>query len=371
MKRALFAWLEARFNLTEMFSLLTSFGLFPSELDTRRPLREALDDALGRPLPSYARWPRVLGLLSFILFLFVGVTGILLAFYYEPTAAQAFGSVTTIVRDVNFGWLVHQTHRWGAMVLLGILLLRLWRFYFQGLYKTPREAIWIVAVLTFLAATHADLTGRLLVWDGRGYWTTVRAVEILFMLPVAGPLFAALIGGTDIDSLVLTRFYVLHAMVLPAILLLLFYLHFSSVRRVGLSPGTGAGRTGQRAFKVYLYNLLILTALIFGGLITLATLLPERFGVAADPLSTLPGARPPWYLLAAHGLVETLPAIVPRTLRGLAVEAILLACVLLPFLDRSPGRTARERRVAILAGVVVLTLWTAFTVIGYRLEAGR
>jgi ubiquinol-cytochrome c reductase cytochrome b subunit len=370
-KRPLLAWLEARFNLTEMFSLLTGFGLFPSELDTRRPLGEAIDEALRRPLPSYARWPRVLGLLSFILFLFVGLTGILLAFYYQPTASEAFGSVTTIVRDVNFGWFVHQTHRWGAMALLGMLLVRLWRFFVQGLYKPPREAIWIVAVLTFLVATHADLTGRLLVWDSRGYWTTVRAVEILFMLPGLGPLFAALIGGTDIDSLVLTRFYVLHALVLPAFLLVLFYLHFSSVRRVGLSSASGTGHTGRASYRVYLYNLLILTVLIFGGLITLATLLPERFGTHADPLSTLPGARPPWYLLAAHGLVESFPAIVPRALRGLAVEAILLVCLLLPFIDRSPGRTARERRTVLALGLTVLLLWTVFTVIGYRLEAGR
>jgi quinol-cytochrome oxidoreductase complex cytochrome b subunit len=370
-KRPLLAWLETRFNLTEMFSLLTGFGLFPGELDTRRPLREAIDEALGRPLPSYARWPRVLGLLSFILFLLVGFTGILLAFYYQPTATDAFGSVTTIVRDVNFGWFVHQTHRWGSMVLLGLLLVRLWRFFVQGLYKAPREAIWILAVLTFLAATHADLTGRLLVWDARGYWTTVRAIEILFMLPGVGPLFAALIGGTDVDSLVLTRFYVLHALVLPGLLLVLFYLHFSSVRRVGLSPAGENGRGGRGSYRVYLYNLLILTVLIFGVLITLATLLPEPFGVRADPLSTLPGARPPWYLLAVHGLAESFPAIVPRALRGLAVEAILLACLLLPFIDRSPGRTARARRVALALGFAVLLLWVAFTVVGYRLEVGR
>lgn len=370
MKRTWLAWLEERFNLTEMFSLLTGFGLFPSELDSRMPLREALDEALARPLPSYARWPRVLGLLSFILFLFVGLTGALLAFYYQPTASEAFASVTTIVRDVSFGWFVHQTHRWGAMILLWILLLRLWRFFFQGLYRAPREAIWIVAVLTFLVATHADLTGRLLVWDARGYWTTVRAVELLFLLPGLGPLFAALIGGTDIDSLVLTRFYVLHAMVLPALLLALFYLHFSSARRVGLSPTAGEGRAGRGAYRVYLYNLLILTVMIFGGLITLATLLPERFGVPADPFTTPPGARPPWYLLAAHGLVESLPAIVPRWARGLAIEALLLACLLLPFLDRSRGRTARDRRPALAIGALVLLLWIAFTAVGYRLEAG-
>ena len=371
MKRPLLAWLEARFNLTEMFSLLTSFGLFPSEIDTRRPLAGALDEALGRPLPSYARWPRVLGLLSFILFLFVGLTGILLAFYYQPTASEAFASVTTIVRDVNFGWFVHQTHRWGALVLLGMLLVRLWRFFIQGLYRTPREAIWIVALLTFLAAAHADLTGRLLVWDARGYWTTVRATEFLFLLPGIGPLFAFLVGGTDIDSLVLTRFYVLHVLLLPALLLALFYLHFSSVRRVGLSPAGETGSAGRGTYRVYLLNLLILTVLIFGALITLATLLPERFDVPADPLSTLPGARPPWYLLAGHGLVESFPAIVPRPLRGAVVETVLLACLLLPFLDRSRGTRLKDRRVVLALGLVVLVLWAAFTVIGYRLEIGR
>jgi len=369
--RRLLAWLETRFNLTEMFSLLTSFGLFPAELDTRRPVKEAVGEALRAPLPSYARWPRVLGILSFILFAFVGLTGALLAFYYQPTASEAFGSVTTLVRDVSFGWFVHQTHRWGAELLLWILLVRLWRFYFQGLYKPPREAIWIVAVLAFLVATHADLTGRLLVWDARGYWTTVRAVELLFILPGLGPLFAALIGGPDIDSLVLTRFYVLHAAVLPAVLLFLFYLHFSSVRRVGLSTVAGEARSGRGAYKVYLYNLLILTVVIFGGLITLVTLLPEPFGVPADPFSTLPGARAPWYLLAAHGLVESFPAIVPRWLRGLCIEAILAVSIFLPFIDRSPGRAARDRRRAIAAGAAVVLLWIAFSWIGYRLEAVR
>jgi len=74
-EKSLRGWLEERFNLTEMFSLLTSFGLFPAELDARRPLREAVDEALSRPFPSYARWPRVLGILSMLLFVFLALTG--------------------------------------------------------------------------------------------------------------------------------------------------------------------------------------------------------------------------------------------------------------------------------------------------------
>lgn len=363
------AWLERRFNLTEMVSFLTSFGVFPAELDTRRPVREAIDDAMRRPLPSYARWPRVLGLVSFLLFLFLGVTGALLAFYYQPTESEAYRAVTSIVRDVSFGWFVHQLHRWSARLLLVILLVRLWRFFLQGTYKAPREGLWAVALLTFLVATHADLTGRLLPLTTSGYWTTVRALEVLYALPALGPTFSFLIGGTSVDSLMLTRFYVLHVCFLPATLLVLFYLHFNGVRRVGLSALPREDRSPGETPKVQMYNLVILMVLIFGGLVTLVTLLPAPFQEAADPAATPPGARPPWYLLAPYALIELFPDWLPRWTGGLAVELILVGSILLPFLDRSGGRTARERRVAIAAGLGVLLLWAALTWHGYSLEA--
>ena len=365
------AWLEERFNLTEMFSLAASFGLFPSELDTRRPFKEALRDAIHRPVPSYGRWPRVLGIVSLLLFAFLAATGALLVFYYQPTASEAYRSVTTIVRDVSFGWFLHQAHRWGARLLLVILLVRLWRFFFQGVYRKPREALWIIALLTFLAATHADLTGRLLTWNAEGYWTTVRALEVLYALPMIGPLFSFLVGGPRIDSLVLTRFYVLHVVVLPVFLLGLFYLHFSGVRRVGLSSVTAETRPVGGALKVHIYNLLILSALLFGALVTLVTLLPAPFIAPADPFTTPPGASPPWYLLAAYGLIELFPASWPRWLPGLTVEVTLILALLLPFLDRSDGRRTRQRRMAIALGGVVLVTWALFTWYGYHLEVGR
>src|SRR5512143_386325 len=126
------AWLEARVNLTEIVSFLSVFGLLPTELDTRKPLKAALSEALRQPLPSYARWPRVLGILSFILFLFLGLTGMMLAFYYQPTADTAYGSSTLIARDVAFGSLMHQVHRWAATLFLIILGLRVVRFFFSG-----------------------------------------------------------------------------------------------------------------------------------------------------------------------------------------------------------------------------------------------
>jgi quinol-cytochrome oxidoreductase complex cytochrome b subunit len=370
-RRSLIAWLEERFNLTEIVSFLTCFGLLPAEIDTRKSLRDAMDEALHRPLPSYSRWPRVLGILSLLLFAFLGLTGAMLAFYYEPTVSGAYASVTTLVRDVSFGWFVHQVHGWGAQLLLLILMVRIWRFYAQGMYKPPREAIWILAVLLFLVAIHADLTGRLLPWDGDGYWTTVRGLEILFALPILGPLSAFLVGasGTRIDALVLIRFYFLHVLVLPGVMVILLYLNFSGVRRVGLSHVSGEPRSGGPALlKVHLYNLLILVVLVFGILVSLATILPAPYTSVADPFTTPPGVRPPWYLLASYAVLESFPSYVPRALRGLVVELILAATLLLPFVDRSPGRAPGERRLALLAGAAVLGAWGLLTWLGYHME---
>lgn len=364
-------WLESRFNLTEMFSFLTNFGLFPQELDTRKPLREAVSEALARPIPSYARWPRVLAIVALALLGFLVLTGVMLAFYYQATPASAYESTTVIVRDVSFGWFVHQVHGWAADALLLVLLVRLWRFYFQGLYRPPREALWILGVLLFLAATHADLTGRLLGWTGHGYWTTVRAIEILYSLPVLGSLFAYLIGGTSVDSLVLTRFYFLHVAVWPAVLVMLLYFTSSGVRRVGLSGPAEGAAGGRAAYTRYLYDLLILTAALLGVLVTLATLLPAPFDRMADPLVTPPGSSPPWYLLASYGFMEAFPSWVPRWSRALLLEGILAACLLVPFLDRSRVRPGEPRRAAVTAGLVVLILWLLFTWYGHRLEAGR
>ena len=234
-KESPLGWIEARVNLTEIVSFLSMFGLLPAELDSRKPLRAALAESMSRPLPSYARWPHVLGILSFLLFTFLIVTGVLLSFYYQPTAADAYRSATSIARDVTLGGLVHQAHRWASILLLCVLVLRLLRFFFGGLYSRGRELVWMVAVLTLGVATIADLSGRLLPWDARGYWTMVRAREVFDELPIIGPLSTFLVGGTGLDSLILTRFYVLHILTLPFLMLLLFYIHFSSVRRVGLS----------------------------------------------------------------------------------------------------------------------------------------
>ena len=367
-KRSFLAWVEERVSLTEIVSFLSLFGLLPTELDSRKPLREALAESLRRPLPSYARWPHVLGILSFILFLFLGLTGTMLAFYYQPTASEAYRSATSIARDVAFGSLVNQAHRWAAILFLLVLGLRVLRFFFGGLYGRGRELIWLAAIATFVVATFSDLSGRLLPWDARGYWTMVRAREVTDALPAIGPLSTFLVGGKGLDSLILTRFYVLHIFVLPIVLLLLFYVHFSSVRRVGLSHVDAAPT--RRSLQVALYDVTMLIIFLIGGIITLAVLLPHSFDVVADTLVTPPNARPPWYLLAPHALQQMLPAIVPAFLRGLFVEGLFAVVLFLPFLDRTGG-TGPHRKQLLAAGMVACLVWAALTVWGWQIEVRR
>lgn len=179
MARRALDWLSERLNLTEIFSLLTSYGLFYAELDNRKPLRRALREALARPTLSYSRWPRVLGLMVVVLIAVEVVTGGLLALYYLPTPEAAHASLGTISRDVQFGWLMHQIHFWGAQVLIAVLLVRVLRFFVGGVYRAPRELVWVFAVLLLLVCFHLDLTGRALPMTEGAYWTSIRALEIV------------------------------------------------------------------------------------------------------------------------------------------------------------------------------------------------
>ncbi len=361
-------WLGRRLNLTEIFSLLTSYGLFYAEVDSQKPLNEALDEALKRPSPSYARGPRVFGLVVVVLLAVEALTGILLSFYYVPSPESAHSSLGTILRDVDFGWLVHQVHFWGSQLLIAVLVLRLVRFFVSRVYRAPRELFWVFGALLFLVALHADLTGRVLPWTSTAYWSGIRSLEIVAAVPIYGDLCAYLLGGgeTVISSLTLIRFYVLHVLFLPAAALILIYLHFSAVRRVGPTELTGEARyTGRRLLQRHLANLAILVVVVLGTLVSLAILAPTVYPPAADPFTNVPGVGPPWYLLASFGFLEMTSAYVPQWLAGLVLFLGYMVFLSVPFLVRSSGKSRRPVVVAVAA--VAVAVWVFFTLYGARI----
>lgn len=360
--RRMIGWLESRLNLTEIFSFFTTFGLSYVEIDLNKPLAEATREAFSRELPTYTRGPYILGVLTFLLFVFQGATGLLLAFYYEPSPTAAYESTLLIVRDAEFGWYIHQMHYWGSNTLITLLAVRLARFFVHGVYKAPRELFWVFGVVLFFLATHAALTGSLLPWDQRSYWSVTRGLEVVATLPIIGSLLSYVVGGFDLLSGTLLRFYVLHVTFIPLAMLFFFYLHFATVRRVGLSSLPGAKQAETKSLYPYhVIQLLVLSLILFGVILTLGTLIPTPFSGKADAFVSLPGARPPWYLLPSYALTELLP----RWLAGFLLLLTIVGLIALPFLERAPYQELKKRPLLAFGAAAFCLIVLVLTFIGY------
>ena len=360
--------LERRMNVSELFSFLTHFGLVTVPLDTRRPVRELMRDLDDMPMPEYARGPQILGVLMAVLFGIEAVTGLLLAFYYRPTPDSAYGSTLTIVRDLPFGGIIHQVHAWGAVALIAVVLIRLLRLFWDKLWKAPREILWVAAVALMWLTLQLDFTGRLLVWDAHGYWTTVRGLEVVYGLPIVGPALAFLLGGHVMGEAVLTRFYVLHLAVLPLAWMACLYLTFATVRRVGLGASSAAPTgPGVTTFRRHRYDLSLIALFLFAVLVTLAVLVPFRFGVVADPYTTPAGARPPWYMHAAYALLQRSP--IGPSFVGAIMLAIAFGILLLPWWAPRVSRQLPEGRLRIV-GILAVAIWLGLTVLGQFMDRG-
>jgi quinol-cytochrome oxidoreductase complex cytochrome b subunit len=362
-------WFSRRLNLTEIFSLLTSYGIFHAELDSRKRIRDAIAEAKAQPMPSYDQWPRVLGLLVVVLLLIELVTGALLAFYYLPTPQTARASVATILRDVDFGRFVHQIHFWGAQVLLAVLMIRVVRFLMRGVYRKPRELMWVFGTLLLLVCFHSDLTGRALPMTETAYWSSVRALELVGSIPIYGSSMLFLLGGgeTVITELTLIRFYLLHVALLPFLAVTLIYLHFSGVRRLGQteSGAQDAPYRGGPVVRTHLLNQAILFTVLLGVLVSLAVLVPTPLGDAADPYATVPGVGPPWYLLAPFGFLELTSGFLPTRVAGSVLFVGFTAFVLLPLIPGFRGES-KNRLLILIFVAALLAIWVSLTIYGAR-----
>jgi quinol-cytochrome oxidoreductase complex cytochrome b subunit len=245
---------------------------------------------------------------------------------------------------------------------------RILRFFIQGVYRPPRELMWVFAALLLLVCFHLDLTGRALPMTETAYWSSVRALEVVKAVPVYGSLMIFLTGGGElfVSDLTLLRFYVLHAAIFPALAVVLIYLHFSTIRRIGLTEASGdRKRVGRAALRNHLVNLAIILTLLFALLVTLAVLTPLPFQREADPYATVPGVGPPWYLLAPFGFLEITSGVVPQWVAGLVLFLGFSAFLALPFLDRSREAPHRRWMVPTIA-VLIVVAWVLLTMYGAR-----
>jgi menaquinol-cytochrome c reductase cytochrome b subunit len=197
-------------------------------------VRESLSE---RTVPAGAlRFWYCFGGLAFFTAVLMALSGIFLAFYYQPTPDRAYASVFYLSTYVHYGWLIRSIHVWGARVLMGLVLVHMVRVYVTASYKHPREFNWVAGVLLFVVTLGFLVTGDPLPWDQGGFWSTRALFEIVKAVPVVGPaLLTFFAGGTELGAAALTRFYAAHIMLLPAVMSVLLIAHFWMVRRQGIS----------------------------------------------------------------------------------------------------------------------------------------
>jgi quinol-cytochrome oxidoreductase complex cytochrome b subunit len=175
-----------------------------------------------------------LGGLTFFLFILLTITGIFLMFYYTPSAEAAYADVEALSTSVTFGTLVRNLHRWGAHFMVVTVFLHMTRVFYHGAYKPPREFNWVIGVILLLLTLLLSFTGYLLPWDQLALWAVTVGGSMAGFTPVFGAQVTfGLLGGVEISGATLLRFYVLHVLFLPFIIVIFMAVHFWRVRKDG------------------------------------------------------------------------------------------------------------------------------------------
>jgi quinol-cytochrome oxidoreductase complex cytochrome b subunit len=191
------------------------------------------------------RFTWCMGGITFLLFLIELVTGILLMFYYRPVVEYAYMDIKSLMIDVPFGRVLRNIHRWGAHLMVITVMMHMLRVYLTGSYKPPREFNWVIGVILLIGTLLLSFTGYLLPWDQLAYWAISVGTNMARATPLLGhegpfamldkyhDVRFLLLGGSEVGPSALLRFYVLHVILLPLVVLLFAAVHFWRIRKDG------------------------------------------------------------------------------------------------------------------------------------------
>jgi quinol-cytochrome oxidoreductase complex cytochrome b subunit len=205
-------------------------------LDERSGASPFLRAMLLRKIPKGTNWYYTLGSATLFAFLSQAVTGVFLAMYYEPDPSRAYSSASHITNDVFLGEFVRGMHKWGATVMIILIFLHMGRTFVFGAYKYPRELNWIIGVVLLVLTLAMGFTGYLLPFDQRSLWATVVGVNINASGPFIGPYLADFLrGGAEFGATTLSRFYAIHMLLIPGLIIALIGAHLYLVVKLGTS----------------------------------------------------------------------------------------------------------------------------------------
>ncbi len=321
-----------------------------------------LDKQIHKRLPPHTGWLHVFGSLSLLLFISQTLTGIMLLIYYRPTPDEAFKSIQFITGGVHFGWLYRQVHAWGASLMIMALLFHMIRTFFMGSYKRPRELTWVTGVLLFLVTITFGFTGYLLPWNQIAFWATTVGTESANKVPVIGGwLQYFLRGGVSVTGETLSRFFVVHVIILPWVLAGLIAVHLFLMRTCNLATLEDVGKEkkipsehGIPFFPVHVAKEGVVIVLLLALLVTLAVVAPWEIGEAADALNTPAHIKPEWYFLPSYQLLKYFEGEYGAVIGIFACGIPFALLFFWPFLDRGKARHPKKRPIAVSIGLLGL-----------------
>ena len=324
------------------------------------------------------------GVLSMLVLVIQIVSGIFLTMNYKPDAALAFGSVEYIMRDVPGGWLLRYVHSTGGSAFFLVVYLHMFRALLYGSYKEPRELVWIFGVLIYLALMAEAFLGYLLPWGQMSYWGAQVIVNLFGVVPFIGPDLALWIRGDYVVSdVTLNRFFALHVIALPLVLLGLVVAHILALHDVGSNNPDGVeikktkdanGRPVDGIpFHPYYTVKDTVGAIVFLAVFCIVMFfMPELGGyflehnnfIPADPLKTPEHIAPLWYFTPYYSILRAVPPLFNSQFPGVAAMGIAtLILFLLPWLDRSPVKSIRYRGAYYKSALALFIV--AFLLLGY------
>ena len=306
----------------------------------------------------------IFGVLSLVALVNQILTGIFLTMHFKPSAAEAFASVEYIMRDVEWGWLIRYMHSTGASAFFVVVYIHMFRGIMYGSYKKPRELVWLLGMLIYLVLMAEAFMGYVLPWGQMSFWGAKVIISLFGAVPYVGDVLTEWIMGDYLPSdATLNRFFALHVIALPLVLLLLVVLHIFALHEVGsnnpdgveIKKGPKGNRWSDKApadgipfhpyFTVkdtfYTGCFLLICAFIlffeptFGGLF----LEHDNF-IEANRLVTPEHIKPTWYYTPFYAMLR----VVPNKLLGVVTMfSAILILFFLPWLDRGKVKSWRYR----------------------------
>ncbi len=327
-------------------------------IEHRLPIFSFIDHAVGSGYPS----PRNLsywwnyGSLAGIALVIMILTGIMLAMQYTPHADFAFDSVERIMRDVNYGWLLRYVHMNGGSFFFIVVYIHLFRGLYYGSYKEPRELLWIIGIVLLLLMQAAAFMGYVLPWGQLSYWAAKVITNMFTAIPFVGESIVTwLWGGYTVGNPTLNRFYALHYLI-PFIIVGVVILHIWALHRFGSNNPVGIEADGPQDNIPFHPYYTVKDLFGFGVFLTLFAAVvffaPNMLGetinyVEANPLVTPAHIVPEWYFLPYYAILRSINFDIwflsAKLIGVILMFGSILILFLVPWLDRSPVRSARFR----------------------------